>query len=313
MSRRAEQGAEYPEHRAGVLVGIVCYFVWGFAPLVLQPMGRLGIPVWEILANRAVWCVPAALGFVLVAGQWREVRAVARKPVVMAWLAVSAFLLAFGWVLFTVAVNTGRVLETSLGYYIDPLLAIAVGAIFFRERIDRFGAAAIVLAVLGVAVQTAALGRLPVISLALALSFGAYGVVRKLVEASAQAGMLIESLYLLPVGGAYILWLAHTGAGRLGVDPTASFWLLICGPVLSTPLVMFAWSARRIPLSTIGFLQFIGPTIAFFIGMWQGEPLTMLRIVSFVLIWASVVVFAWGAWRQSRIALLATELSEPAE
>src|SRR5579862_7341006 len=175
------------ESRPALAAAIVCYLIWGIVPLVFQAMGHLGISSWEILANRTVWAVPMALAFVVAARQGSEVLAALRTPRTLAWLALSALLIAANWSIYIWAVNSGRVLETGLGYYINPLLGMAAGAVIFNEKIDRLGAIAIGLATLGVAVQAVAIGRLPIVSLALAFSFGGYGIVRKRVAASAQA------------------------------------------------------------------------------------------------------------------------------
>jgi chloramphenicol-sensitive protein RarD len=307
---QAEPGGE---SRLALTAGVSCYVMWGIVPLVFQAMGRLGIAPWEILANRMVWSVGMALVFVLAARQGHEVRAALRNRRTLAWLMLSSLLIAGNWSIYIWAVNSGRVLETSLGYYIIPLLAMAAGALLFGERVDRTGAVAIGLAATGVAVQAIALGRLPMVSLALAVSFGGYGIVRKHVRASAQAGLLIECLLLAGPGLAYIVWMQARGVGHLGSSLPATAWLLACGPITAVPLVLFSWAARRIALSTLGFLQFIGPTIAFVIGVMQGELFTPLRAASFVFIWGGAAVFALGAWRRSRPALLATKTAEPAE
>ncbi|HEY8003201.1 MAG TPA: EamA family transporter RarD [Phenylobacterium sp.] len=301
------------ESRLALGAGIGCYLLWGVVPLVFQAMGHLGISSWEILASRTVWAVPMALVFVLAARQGAEVLAVLRNRRTMAWLALSAMLIAANWSIYIWAVNSGRVLETSLGYYINPLLAMAAGALMFGERIDRLGAVAITLAGLGVVVQAVAIGGLPLVSLALAFSFGGYGIVRKRVAASAQAGLFIECLLLVGPGLAYVLWLQHAGVGHFGAGWPATTWILACGPITAVPLVLFSWAARRIPLSTLGFLQFIGPTIAFVIGVLQGEAFTPLRAASFAFIWGGAAVFAFAAWRRSRPELRATALVEPAE
>ncbi len=309
MPSSSAQGAE---GRLATAAGAGCYLMWGVIPLLFQLMGHMGVSAWEIMANRIVWGTPTALLFVLAARQWPELMAAFRKPRVMAWLALTTVLIAGNWSLFIWAVNSGRVLETSLGYYINPLIAMAGGALVFRERIDRIGQIAIGLAVIGIAIQTAAIGRLPVVSLALALSFGGYGVVRKLVPASAQTGLFIECLFMIVPAVAYMLWLQTHGAGHLGAAPATTFWLVACGPITIMPLLMFSWSARRIPLSVLGFLQFITPTITFVIGTRQGEAFTPLRAASFVFIWGGAAVFTWGAWRRSRSASAATVLAEPA-
>jgi chloramphenicol-sensitive protein RarD len=301
------------EPRLALTAGIVCYLIWGIIPLVFQAMGRLGISPWEILANRTVWAVPIALVFVLAARQGGEVLAALRTPRTLAWLAFSSVLIAGNWGIYIWAVNSGRVLETALGYYINPLLGMAAGALIFQEKIDRLGFVAIGLAVLGVAVQAIAIGGLPLVSLALAFTFGGYGIVRKRVAASAQTGLLIECLVLAVFGLVYVIWLQHTGAGHLGKSLPATAWLLACGPFTAVPLVLFSWAARRIPLSSLAFLQFLGPTSGFAIGVMEGEAFTPLRALSFVFIWGGAVVFAYAAWKRSRPELRATELVEPAE
>src|SRR3569623_2651929 len=165
-----------------------------------------------------------------MARQGGEVRAIFRNPGALAWLTLSALLIAANWSIYIWAVNSGRVLETALGYYINPLIGMAAGALLFRERIDRLGYLAIALAATGVIVQAVAVGGLPVVSLALALSFGGYGIVRKRVAASAQTGLLIECLVLAVFGAAYVAWLQASGAGPLGKSGPAAAWLLACGP-----------------------------------------------------------------------------------
>lgn len=301
------------ESRLALGAGVVCYLIWGIVPLVFQAIGRLGVSPWEILANRTVWAVPVALGFVVWARQGAEVRAALRNPRNLAWLGLSALLIAANWSIYIWAVNSGRVLETALGYYINPLIGMAAGAVLFGEKIDRLGFVAIGLAALGVAVQALGAGGLPVISLVLALSFGAYGIVRKRVAVSAQAGLLVECLLLAGFGLAYVAWLQATGQGHLGRSWPATLWLLSCGPFTAVPLVLFAWAVRRIALSSVGFLQFLGPTTGFIVGVAEGEPMSPLRALSFVFIWGGAVVFAFAAWKRSRPELKAAELMEPAE
>jgi chloramphenicol-sensitive protein RarD len=298
--------------RLALTAGVGCYVIWGLVPLVFQAMGRLGISPWEILAHRTIWAVPAALVFVLMARQGRQALAVFRDLKILPWLALSALLIAINWMVYIWAVNSGRVLETSLGYYLNPLLSMAAGALIFRERITRIGAIAIGLAAVGVAIQAVALGHLPLVSLTVAISFCGYGVVRKRVPADAQTGLLVECLLLAVPGLAFVLWLQDSGAGHFG-QGIETAWLVFSGPVTAIPLVLFAWAARRIPLSFMGFLQFIAPTMSFAIGVLQGEAFTPLRAVSFAFIWGGAAVFAWGAWTRSRMmARAAAETAEAA-
>jgi chloramphenicol-sensitive protein RarD len=177
---------------------------------------------------------------------------------------------------------------------------MAAGALLFRERIDKAGAIAMALAAIGVVIQTAALGHLPIVALVLALSFGGYGIVRKHVSAEAQTGLFVECAVLAVPGLAYVAFLQSSGGGHLTASPASAFWLVACGPITALPLMLFAWAVRRAPLSAMGFLQFISPTMTFFLGIAQGEAFTPARAVSFAFIWGGAAVFAAGAWRRSR-------------
>lgn len=288
------------ERRRALTAGIACQIIWSLTPLLVQAMGHLGVSPPEILAHRVFWSIPVAVAFVLVARQGGQVLAVARQPKVLGLLALSAALIGGNWLAFIWAVNNGRVLEVSLGIYINPLLNMALGVALFRERFDRIGMAAIGLAVVGVVLQTVALGRLPLISVTLAVSFAIYSLVRKQVAADAQTGLLVESVFLGLPGLAYILWREHAGVGHFLADPATTALLIFAGPLTAFSMMLFAWSARRLPLSAMGFMQFIPPTFAFVIGVSQGEPYTLLRGVSFAFIWGGALVFIWGAWRRTR-------------
>ncbi|MBL8770139.1 MAG: EamA family transporter RarD [Phenylobacterium sp.] len=293
--------------------GIACYLIWGFVPLVFQAMASFGASSWEIMAHRVVWGVPTALVLALAARQWRQIVQVLRTPRTLAWLSLSTALIATNWAIYIWAVNSGRVLEGSFGYYITPLVNMASGALIFRERIDRFGWSAIGLATVGVLFQGFALGHLPIIALALAFSFGGYGVVRKQVQADAQTGLFVECLILLLPSLAFLAWLQSRGAGHFTVSPAATAWLVAAGPITAVPLALFSWCARRLPLSTMAFLQFIGPTIGFAIGVAQGEPFTALHAASFAFIWTGAAVFILGAWRRARqLRAALAETAQPA-
>lgn len=287
--------------RSALVAGIGAYLIWGFVPLAMQAVGRTGPGAWEILAHRIVWGALTAAIFVALARQFRAVWTALTSPRVMGWLFLSATLIAINWGAYIWAVNNSRVMETSLGYYLNPLLNMAAGAILFREKLDRFALTAIGLAAIGVALQTAAQGHLPVVSLALAISFCGYGVVRKRVAADAQAGLLIECLILAPLCLGYIASLALHGGGHFTASGAAMFWLIASGPVTATPLALFAWAARRLPLSAMGFLQFLAPTISFTIAVLQGEPFGALNAAAFGFIWFGAAVFVLGVLRAVRI------------
>ena len=292
------------EGRPALLAGLGAYGIWGFLPLYFHLLGGLGIQTDEMIAHRTLWSVFWALGLVWLSRHIPEMRRVLTEPRTLGLLALSTLAIFVNWTIYVVAVDTNRVIEASLGYYINPLLNMAVGTLFFRERMPLTGKLAIVLATIGVAVQTWALGHLPLISLGLGISFCAYGVIRKQVKADAQTGLFIECLFLALPGLAYVLWLQSTGAGHFTDRPTIALLLLAAGPATVVPLALFAWSARRLSLTALGFLQFVAPTLQFFVGLALGEAFTPLRAASFAFIWAGVAVFAWGAWRMSRRAVV---------
>jgi chloramphenicol-sensitive protein RarD len=288
------------DNRAGPIAGLLCYAIWGVVPLFFQAIGAMGAGPWEIMAHRVIWGTLTAAVLVWFAKQNQQVLEILRSPKILATLCLTALLIAINWVIFIWSVNNGRTLEASLGYYLIPLINMAAGALMFRERISAGGKLAIAVAAIGVALQGVAVGHLPLVALALAASFGGYGIIRKRVKADAQAGLFIECLVLLVPSLAYTLWLGNSGHGHFLSHPVAAIWLIAAGPVTAAPLALFAWAARRIPLSTMGFLQFLSPSISFVIGAEEGEALSPLRIASFVFIWAGAAIFAYTAWRKTR-------------
>ncbi len=288
--------------RPALLSAVGCYVIWGFMPLLFMGQAAAGFDAFEILAHRALWSVLFAAGLVWLAGQAPQVKAVLAQPRVVGWLALSTTLIAINWGLYVWATTHEATLEASLGYYINPLLNMVVGLWLFREKIDRWGWVAIGLAAVGVLFQALALGRPPWISLALAFSFASYGIIRKRVPVEAQTGLLVECLFLVPFGIAWVAWLASQGQGVAFDSAGHIGWAVLNGPMTVLPLALFAWSARRLPLSTIGFVQFLAPTLQFAVGVWAGEELTALRIVSFVFIWTGAAVFAAAAWHRSTAA-----------
>jgi chloramphenicol-sensitive protein RarD len=298
----SESAAPPAAPRAALISAFSCYVMWGFMPLLFMAQAAIGFDSLEILAHRALWSVAVAGLLVFLARQGGQVRAALANPGTLGWLALSTALIGVNWGLYVWATTHHATLEASLGYYINPLLNMVMGLWLFREKIDKWGWVAIGLAAVGVAFQTAALGRPPWISIVLALSFASYGVIRKRIAIDAQAGLLVECLLLVPFGLAWVLWLNHTGAGVAFDSPANTLWALASGPATVLPLVLFAWSARRLPLSTIGFIQFLAPTLQFGVGVWTGEALTPLRIVSFGFIWGGAAVFAAAALLRRRAA-----------
>ena len=286
--------------RAAVAAGLAAGIVWGFVPIIFQAVARAGPGAGEDLTERIVWGGAAAAVFVTVAKQWPQVRRVFGDRKTLSWLALSAVLIAINWVVFIWAVNHGKVLESALGYYITPLVSMAAGALIFGERLGKVGLTAIALAAIGVVIQAFALGALPIVALTLAATFGSYGIVRKHVAADAQSGLFIECLILSPLSLAFIAWQAHAGQAFFFQSPAAATWLVLAGFITAAPLALFAWGARRMPLSAMGFIQFLSPTISFVIGVIEGEPFTPLRALSFAFIWLGAGVFVFGAVQAAR-------------
>jgi chloramphenicol-sensitive protein RarD len=288
--------------RAPFLSALGCYVIWGFMPLLFMGQAAIGFTSLEILSHRALWSVLFAGGLVLLASQSGQVRTALSQPRTLAWLVLATVLIAVNWGVYVWATTHQATLEASLGYYINPLLNMVVGLWLFRERIDRWGWVAIGLAAVGVLFQALALGRPPWISLILAFSFGAYGVIKKRVPVEAQAGLFIECLILLPFGIAYVVWVQASGLGH-GFSSLEGFgWALLNGPATVLPLALFAFAARRMPLSTMGFIQFLAPTLQFCVGLATGEHFTVLRGVSFAFIWLGAGVFAAAALMRARAA-----------
>lgn len=291
------------ESRAALISGLACYTLWGLLPLWMYALKDAGVGPMEITAQRAVWAVLWAAGLVVIARKLPELGRVIREPRTLGLLLASALLIGANWLIYVIAVNSGRTLEASLGYYINPLMNMAAGALFFSERIDRWGYVAIGLAAVGVGFQTIAVGHPPVLSIGLALTFCAYGLIRKQVRADAQTGLFVEAAILTLPALAYVLWLQGQGLGHFGQDARTTLLILVAGPLTVAPLALFAWAARRMPLVWMGFLQFIAPTLQFMVGVWAGEAVTPLRAAAFVFIWVGAGVFALGAWLRTRRAL----------
>jgi chloramphenicol-sensitive protein RarD len=285
-----------PLDRTGLLAAGACFVLWGAFPLFFDAMARQGATPWEIVGWRTVWSLPMAAALALFSDRFAGAAAILRQPRALAALALSASLIAVNWTVYIQAVASGRTLEASLGYYINPLVSLALGAVFFRERVSAAGWSGFVLAAIGVGIQAVALRALPWIPLALAVSFGSYGAVRKWAQADARTGLLIECV-LLFFPAVIVLWLQHrTGHSHFGRAPGLTLLLFLAGPATVAPLVAFAFAARRLPLSVVGFMQFLTPTLQFCCGLLLGESLSAGSLAAFAFIWAGVAVFAWGAF-----------------
>jgi chloramphenicol-sensitive protein RarD len=287
------------EARQALAAGIGCYLIWGVVPLYFQLRGHQGAGGWEILAHRTAWAAPAAFAMVLVARQQGHLAEVLRSPRTLGWLFLSSLAIAANWVVFIFAVNNGQLLESSLGYYINPLVSIVVAAVLLGERLDRLQMAAVALAAIAVTVLTVEAGKLPWVSLALAFSFAAYGFFRKTLPIGPSQGFLLEVLLLSVPALCYLVYLIATGQDHLVSSTGADTMLLIgCGPVTAVPLLFFAFGARLLRLSTIGIMQYIAPTMVFLIAVLVfHEPFGTTEATAFVLIWTALAMYSWSMFR----------------
>lgn len=278
--------------RTGILSAALAFLCWGLFPLYFHAIGD--VPALQILANRMLWSLAFLLIVLGLRRQWSWLHQV-RQPRIFWSFVASALLLAANWLLYIWAVNNGHVIEASLGYFITPLVNIMFGFLLLKERLRPFQWGVIALAALGVAWLTWQSGSVPWVSLFLAATFGGYGLLRKTAALGALEGLSFETMVLFPLALAYVGWLTLHGENAfLNTDSDTTRWLLIAsGPITAIPLLLFANGARRIPLSILGLLQYLAPTIQFLLGVLLfKEAFTSDRLVGFAMIWAALALFA---------------------
>ncbi|WP_031549487.1 EamA family transporter RarD [Parvularcula oceani] len=281
--------------RGGVLAAVAAYTMWGFFPLYFILLRN--VSSFELLADRILFAVPLGAAIVLLRGQSKEVRAGFSDRRVLLALGVSSVFIAINWLVYIIAVQGGHIFQASLGYYINPLIYVLVGVAVLGERLRMGQTAAVALAAIGVLVLTVYGGEFPVVSLTLAISFTIYGYVRKKAAIGAMPGLFIETVLLAPLAALALWWMVATGDTAIESGDAGLLALLaFAGPATVVPLLFFAMAARRLPLATLGFLQFIGPTIQFLVGLWDGEDFTFAHQICFGFIWVAASIFAWDAW-----------------
>jgi chloramphenicol-sensitive protein RarD len=292
--------------RTGALMGLSAYTIWTSFPLYFKALGHVGSA--EILAHRIVWSALFLIAFLAVTGAGGQLRSLFSDRKSLKVLIITALLVSTNWFTFIYAVTTDRVLESSLGYYINPLVSILLAAVFLGERTTRRQKVSIALAASGVAVQTYIVGRLPAISLVLAFTFGLYGLVRKAARVPAVTGLAVETALISPLALAYLLWLGSRGdLSFLSAGTGTDALLLLTGVVTSTPLVLYGAALNRVRLSTMGIMQFIVPTGHFLWAVFAfGEPFTTGHLVSFGFIWAGLVLYSSETIGISRLMTQAT-------
>ena len=284
-----------PETSKGVAYGLAAYTMWGSFPLYFALFE--GIPAWEVLIHRVVWsCVFLAVVISLLK-RWSPVKTALKRPKRLGFVLGCAIFIALNWGIYIYAVETRQVMQASLGYFLTPLVNVAMGLLILGERISRLQVAAVVLAAVAIVYQIVLLGVLPWITLALAFSFGTYGLMRKKVDLDGLSGLFVETLLLLPLGLLALAWLSAQDLSHLTDSTSSALLLMSSGIVTAIPLLAFAGAARRLRLSTVGFLMYINPTLQFLIAMYVfHEPLGAEKLISFVMIWVALAIYSWSAW-----------------
>ena len=277
--------------RQGIGYALGAYFIWGIAPAYFKLVKE--VPPTEIMTHRVIWSALFMLVLITLSRSWQQVRTVLAQPKKVLLLAVTAVTIGGNWLLFIWAVNNQHMLEASLGYFINPLINVVFGMLFLRERFRRLQWLAVLLATLGVLVQLWQFGSLPIIGLGLALSFAVYGLLRKKIQVDAQSGMLIETAWLFPLAAIYLFGFADSATSHLSANPLSLNLKLIAAGIITTILLMlFAAACARLRLSTVGFFQYLGPTLMFLLAVvFYGESLTPDKMVTFGFIWLALAVF----------------------
>jgi chloramphenicol-sensitive protein RarD len=289
-----------PLDRLGLLCAIAAYVCWGFMPLFFKQLA--GVPSIEIIAHRVIWAVPLLLIIVAVRRQLHETWRALSAWSTLRWMLVSAVFISANWLIYVFAINSGHILAASLGYYFNPLLNIVLGTLFLGERLNRLQWVAVGIA--GIAAVVLAYGALDTmgISLSIAASFCFYGFVRKLAPVGAVPGLTIETILLCPIAmGVAYYYSQHPGNLNWGSNNHTTLLLIAGGAITAIPLLLFATAARRMAYSTLGFIQYIGPTIQFLLGVFlYKEPLSGPRILAFILIWSALALFSYDAIKRMR-------------
>lgn len=284
--------------RGGLLLGIGAYGLWGVLPLYIHLLKD--VPSLQVLAHRVLWSLLLLVVIVLVWKRGPALIAAARGRTLLGLLA-SAALIAVNWIVYIWAVQHDHTIEASLGYFINPLVNVALGMAVLGERLRRVQGVAIAVAAIGVIILAATGGGLLWISILLALSFGGYGLVRKVIAIDALGGLTMETLILAPFCLALLLHASATGTGAWGHSTHLDLLLFFAGAVTAAPLLMFAAAARRMPYSTLGLLQYLAPTLQFLTAVLIfGEPLHPAHLITFALIWAGCALYAWDSLRAAR-------------
>jgi chloramphenicol-sensitive protein RarD len=302
------------QFRSGMTYGLVAYTWWGLVPLYFAALAALQVPAWEILAHRITWSLPVMAALTFLAAGGRDLLRVLRSPKLLLVLGCSAVFLAINWLLYIYATVTHRVTDASLGYYMMPLVNAAFATLFLKEKLRPAHYPALALVGVGVAIPCIAVGYLPWLAVALPVTFGFYGLVRKIAPVDSLTGLTVETILLLPASAGFLLYLTANGQNHM----TPNDWglnalIAFSGIVTVVPLLTFTLALRRLQLLAISFMQFISPTVQMLIAvLWLDEPLSPDRVAAFACIWTAVGIFiADSVWqvRQKRVSVKAAPMN----
>ncbi len=288
------------EATRGFFFALSAYVFWGVQPIFMKLVAH--IPAAEVVAHRVLWSLPIAGAVLLILGRTADVKVALRSPRTLAMAAVTATIISVNWGIYVWAIAVDRAIETALGYYINPLVSVVMGALLLGEKLTVPQMVAVGLAFVAVVVLTVDAGGLPWVSLALALTFAVYGFLRKTLPIGPSQGFFLEVLILgLPALG-YVLWLGINGRNHfVAASPNDMILLLLCGPVTATPLLLYAFGAKLLRFSTIGIMQYVGPSIVLLIAVFVfGEPFGGVKAVAFGLIWAALAIYTWSMFAIQR-------------
>lgn len=287
----------------GIWNGIAAYAMWGFFPIYWKLLHD--VSALQVIGHRIGWSFVLLILIILLTRQWKEFRSAALKPKTVGIYSIAAVLLSVNWLIYVWGVNAGFIVETSLGYFINPLFSVLLGMVFLRERLRTIQWLPVALAASGVLFLTLTYGRPPWIALSLAVSFGFYGLVKKLAPLGSLYGLTLETAIVFPIALIYLTAVNFTGTGAFLHESRLTDLLLIgAGAVTTIPLLMFASAARQIPLTVVGILQYIAPTIQFLIGVFiYYEPFDRSRLIGFGLVWIALIIFWVESYLANRIAV----------
>ncbi len=284
--------------RGGLGLAFAAFVVWGFFPLYFNLYPDAG--AWETFAQRALWALPAVAAGLLIAGKFKAALRQVARPKALGALAVTTTLIAVNWMTFIWAIQNGEILQSSLAYFMNPIANVLLGVALLGERLGRVKWIAVGLAAVGVVNQALVVGEPPWLAFVMLSTFAAYGFLRKVAKVDAGAGLLVETAMMAPFMIATVIWLEAAGRGHFFAGPAPAAWLILGGPLTAAPLFLFAAAARKLPLSVLGLLQYIAPSLHFVFALVLGEAFTPAHAITFGFIWTGLALFTFDTFRGGR-------------